>query len=62
MINASVQCRPPTRRLISALRRKTMGSEPRMSVVTRGKQSASPVMRNTRPNGDPPSVTLWGEE
>jgi len=63
MIHSAVFSRPrSTRRLMNALRRKTTGSEARVSAVSRGSQASSPAMRNALPNGDPPSATLWGED
>lgn len=62
MIHAAVSRRLPTRRLMNALHRKTTGSVSRVSAVTRGQRGASLSTRSTLPNGDPPSVTLWGED
>jgi hypothetical protein len=63
MIHSAVFSRPrSTRRLMNALRRKTTGSEVRVSAVSRGSHASSPAMRNTLPTGDLPSATLWGED
>jgi hypothetical protein len=62
MIHAAIFSRPRTRRLMSAVRRKTTGSEARVGAPTRGTQSVAPAMRNRLPSGDPPEATLWGED
>jgi len=62
MIHTTSLCRPHSSRLMVALRRKTAGSATRRSDAAQEGRSASRVMRNALPNGDPPSVTLWGED
>jgi hypothetical protein len=62
MIHTTSLCRPNSRRLINALRRKTTGNASHGGSASQGGRSAARVMRNALPNGDPPTVTLWGEE
>jgi hypothetical protein len=62
MIHTTSLCRPNSRRLISALRRKTTGRAGRGGSDSQGGRAAAGVMRNALPNGDPPTVTLWGED
>ena len=63
MVHATVvPSRLPTRRWINALRRKTEGGVIRAGVATRGGRGMPFATRTTLPNGDPPSVTLWGED
>ncbi len=63
MVHAAVvPSRMSTRRLIDALHRKTAGGAGRSRAATRGGQEPSRLSRTARPNGDPPSVTLWGED
>jgi hypothetical protein len=62
MVHAAIFSRPRTRRLMSALRRKTTGSETRVNAASRGSRPVSPSMRNALANGDPPPATLWGED
>ena len=63
MVHAAiVPGRLPTRRLINALRRKTAGNVDGVRAATRGGRGTPFSTRTSRPNGDPPSVTLWGED
>jgi hypothetical protein len=62
MIHTTSLCRPNSRRLLSALRRKTAGHSGHVNSDSQGGRAASRVMRNALPNGDPPTVTLWGED
>ncbi len=63
MVHAAVvPSRSPACRLIDALHRKTAGGVGRAHVATRGGRATPFATRTTRPNGDPPSVTLWGED
>ena len=63
MVHAAVvPSRLPARRLIDALHRKTAGGVGRARAAIRGGQAKPFATRTTRPNGDPPTVTLWGED
>jgi len=63
MVHAAVSLsRLPAKRLINALRRKTAGGASRVRAAARGGRGAPFSTRTTLPNGDPPSVTLWGED
>lgn len=59
---AGISSRLPAKRLINALRRKTAGGADQTRAATRGGRRAPFSTRTTLPNGDPPSVTLWGDD
>ncbi len=65
MVQSAVPSRTQARRFFGAMRRRTAGGLNRLQERTPGRsvgRADLATRRGLSPNGDPPSVTLWGED